>query len=149
MALLSNLMNRILNPSPTKSTVAPTGYFEFDEFDKNGKKRLKICKMSVSNMVGANSDIAQTALEQIKVGEQVLLEANLKGKENSSVKVKNTAGVQIGWLKNGQNLEDHKYRYDIFERLENGTTVLARVCSKEQLKNGKTTIQIDVARYAK
>lgn len=126
----------------------PSGYFKFEDFDKNGKRILKIITMSVSNMSGDNGLTAQEILHDIGIGEQILLEINEKNKDLCSVKVKNVSGIQIGWLKNGQTLEDHKYRYDVFARLERGDTVLARVHSKEISKNGKMSIKIDVARYA-
>lgn len=127
----------------------PPGYFKFPQFNENGKRILKLYTMSVSNLSGDNGILAQQLLEQIKIGEQVLLEVNEKSKENASVKVKNTEGIQIGWLKNGQTLEDHKYRYEIFERLESEETVFARISNKELLKNGNISVKIDVARYSR
>ena len=124
-------------------------YFTFPDVDENGKRILKIWKMNVSNMPGQQGIIAQQKLSNMSIGEQVVLEASETTPDLCSVKIKSTDGVQIGWLKNGQTLEDHNYKYDVYSRLVSGITVLAKISDKELTKSGKFTIKIEVARYAK
>lgn len=121
--------------------------FEFPQIDKNGHRILTVYDMNVTGVMKNQNGInPQGIIPKLRQGEQIILEADPNNQyDNCAVKVKTLNNIQIGWLPMGENLQ-----IDIFERLQKGQTVYARVnrIYDLDLYPGKKGLIIDVARYA-
>ena len=122
--------------------------FQFPETDEHGHAILNVYDMNVSGVLHEYDGIdPQMIIPKLYEGEQIILEADpLNQYDKNAVKVKTINGIQIGWLEKGSNLQ-----IDIFERLNSGQTVYARVKKGYFLDKypGKVGLVIDVARYSK
>lgn len=125
----------------------PLSNFIFPTTDGHGHQALKIYDINVTGVMKEHGGVnPQAIIANLRIGEQIILEADPDNQyDNRAVKVKTLSNIQIGWLPMGENLQ-----IDIFERLQKGQTVYARVnrIYDLDLYPGKKGLIIDVARYA-
>lgn len=123
----------------------------FPETDANGKRILTIYHEAITGVTKIHNGVnPQKIIPYLKRGENLILEADSNNKyDKLAVKVLTIDGEQIGWIPRecyATNLQE-----DIFYRLTDGLTVLAKVKAITGGTNSKPTYGciIDIARYSK
>ena len=128
----------------------PAGSFMFPKHDSNNKRLLTIYEAIVAGATKKQNGIyPQDSISALRIGEQVLLEADPNNEHDETVaKVLNMKGHYLGWIQMGDDLDSLRIQDDIVQRLTDGCTVLSRVRKKYEMENGGTGIIIDVACYS-
>lgn len=122
----------------------------FPERDKNNKRRLTIYDTIITGVdhMHDNND-PQQYIRELAVGDDLILVADPSNPyDECAVKVCTKENVQIGWIPKGDDIDSERLQSDIFYRLCDNHTVLAKVKKKYITKSGSTGVVIDVARYA-
>lgn len=138
--------NEILHPG--RYFYRSLGEFSFPETDSAGHPALTVYNINIVGVLHPHNGInPQDVIPQMFAGDRIILEADPTNEyDDHAVKVKNTDGIQIGWLPKGESLQ-----IDIFDRLQGGQTVYARIKEAYELQSypGNIGLCIEVARYAK
>lgn len=116
---------------------------DFPLQDSLGRRRLNDYIMDVVPLRGEHRAEALNIIKSIKRGETVILKPREKS-QYGVVDVYSQDNILIGWLKAGDTLETNTYRSDIYHRLTDGGTVLAKA---KNIRDGKT-LELEIARYA-
>lgn len=128
--------------------------FYFPETDENGNKLLKVYELTLSGIKKSYNGVkAQDTIKYLYINEQVFLYAIPNNKyDDSAVLVLDYNDEFIGWLPiDPGDLSTMNLKDDVFRRIIDGHTVLARVSNIEEARSNSELLicTIEIARYAK
>lgn len=119
---------------------------DFPDVDKSGKRALTIREADIYG-VGRkyNNIFAQDIISGLDIGDDVILK---KSESSYAVKVFSSDMKQFGYLPEWEDTRMPKVKQEVYEKLSDGATVLAKVRKKYKNKNGSIGIIISICRYA-
>ena len=119
---------------------------DFPDVDENGKGALTIREADICGVDRKYNNIsAQDIISRLNIGDDVIL----KNSESSyAVKVFSSDMEQFGFLPEWEDTRMPKVKQEVYEKLSDGATVLAKVLKKYKNKSGTIGIIISICRYA-
>lgn len=121
-------------------------HLDFPDVDEHGKRALTIREADIYGVGRKYNNIsAQDVIAKLEIGENVVLK---NSKSSYAVKVFSLNLEQIGFLPEWEDTRMPKVKQEVYEKLSDGATVLAKVKKKYKNKNGSIGIVISICRYA-